>query len=125
MPDEGMGMNTLNVVEESIYLKDIYKNYESDYKFHLDHYFRNLYRILVFTDKSKLVSTKKYYTNIIRSQLSNYELILIFYYSIASYDSKDLKNMIEKYQILKDLPFEFILNSKHLEMIAGKAITKV
>ena len=47
----------------------------------LDHYFRYLYRILVYIDQSELIDEdKKYeYAAILRAQLSDYELLILFF----------------------------------------------
>ena len=55
---------------------------------HIDyfsHYFRNLYHIFKFLDESDLVSEKekRVYSKFVRSQLSDIELVCIFYNSIS------------------------------------------
>lgn len=49
------------------------------------HYFRNLYHILVFIDTSNLIDDKerKRYAKIVRSQLSEEELVALFYNSLT------------------------------------------
>lgn len=57
------------------YFQIFYKKHKSD----LGHYFRTIYVILNIVRSNKL-KKKKPYTNIFRSQLSNFELLMIFYY---------------------------------------------
>lgn len=74
----------------------------------LDHYFRNLYRIIKFVDgqDEKLLNKKdkyNYIANSVRSNLSEYELIMVFYncLTIAGYDK--FKPLIEQYTLFKNI----------------------
>jgi len=69
----------------------------------LGHYFRNLYNIIKFIENSD-VNNKKFYTNIVRAQLSNGELILIFFNCITELGEKKFKPLVEKYSLLKNMP---------------------
>ncbi|GAA5445406.1 hypothetical protein Misp06_03609 [Microbulbifer sp. NBRC 101763] len=66
------------------------------------HYFRSLYNIFKFIDSSK-TKDKKFYTNIIRAQLSGQELLILFYNCIYLENNK-FKPLIEKYALLKHIP---------------------
>lgn len=71
----------------------------------LDHYFRYLYRILVYIDQSKLISEEeKYdYAAILRAQLSEYELLILFFNGL-SYDGKHkAKPLFEKYSLFNNI----------------------
>lgn len=59
------------------------------------HYFRNLYHILVFIDTSDLIDNKerKRYAKIVRSQLSEEELVALFYNSLTSIELPGRENM--------------------------------
>lgn len=70
-----------------------------------DHYFRYLYRILKFIDETELIDDdQKYrYSSIFRAQLSEYELVLIYYNGLSSVGKDKLKPLLEKYSILKNI----------------------
>lgn len=76
------------------------------------HYFRHLYNIVKFVDESEEKylggKRKKFYTNLIRAQLSNYELLLLFYNSLSEHGEK-FKPLIEKYSILNNIPFDKLI----------------
>lgn len=99
--------------------KEIMKGYEiiwTKYSNELSHYFRLLYNIIKFVDNAE-IENKKFYTNIIRAQLSVPELFLLFYNCIFFSDLK-LKPLVEKYSILKHLdhealPMKFDLSFYH------------
>jgi hypothetical protein len=80
------------------------KAYELFYDRHHDtlgHYFRTLYHLFTFIDKSILKEEDKaIYANIARAQLSTYELCLLFYNG-ASKHGERFKPLLEKYGILK------------------------
>lgn len=79
----------------------------------LGHYFRNLYHIIKFIDKSD-IEKKKTYTNFVRAQLSSHELTLIFYNCLADYGSEKFKPLIEKYAMLKNMNTDLVFNPEHL-----------
>lgn len=84
---------------------DFYQEHQSD----LGHFFRSIYYILKFVDESDL-SNKKFYTDLLRAQLSTFETALLFYHAASSLDQEHLKPLIERYSILKDLCFDELLH---------------
>lgn len=79
--------------------------YEIALKGILDHYFRYLYRILKFIDETDLIDAEqKYrYASMFRAQLSEFELVLIYYNGVSQMGSEKLKPLLEKYSILKNI----------------------
>lgn len=75
-------------------------------------YFRTLYRIYDLIDNSKLdEDQKRNYLKIVRAQLTDSELFFIRYNS-TSYNGKNFKSYVNKYNILKHLPFFELLEFK-------------
>jgi hypothetical protein len=68
----------------------------------LGHYFRNLYHIVKFVDNAN-IKNKKEYTNILRAQLSKYELLLLYFNCLSRYGSEKFKPLVEKYSLLKNI----------------------
>lgn len=106
-----------------------YESVQTDF----GHYFRNLYRIIKLVDETefhsyleldidfnndnhKLVYAKanfksRYkYTSIIRSQLSDYELLWLFYNCLSVNGNEKFKPYIEKYSLLKNIPLTKLHN---------------
>lgn len=76
-----------------------------------DHYFRLLYRILKFVKTSPLITRfedEYEYTSILRSTLSRYELVWL-YYNGLTYGKNKLKPLIERYAMLKNLRKDFLV----------------
>lgn len=90
-------------------------------------YFRNLYGLIEFVDERELLSTKEKYEYIIllRSQLSDFELALLFYSCISKDDSKKLKSLIEKYALFSDLPNGILISEEHREFYEPEAFERV
>ncbi|WBS00697.1 putative phage abortive infection protein [Pseudoduganella sp. SL102] len=65
------------------------------------HYFTLLYNIFKFLDNSDIPNSD-FYAKIVRAQLSNAEVALLFYNGLAARGSK-FKKYIEKYSLLKSL----------------------
>lgn len=76
----------------------------------LDHYFRYLYRILKHIDESKLLDKldnpkkeREYYAHLLRAQLSNYELKMLFYNGLLGENPNTIKILIERYAMFNNL----------------------
>lgn len=99
--------------------KAIYDNYQAFITFHghlINHYFRNLYHIYKYIDKSDLIGDKQrmFYASIVRAQLSTVELGLIFYNSlIDGYGKPEFKQLVKKYYILKNMDDSYLFNEDH------------
>lgn len=116
----------------------INENYKQHYnKAHTDfgHYFRNLYRMIKlvhFTDfyydaknidKYDIYRIKYKYTSIIRAQLSDYELLWLFYNCLSDYGREKFKPLIEEYCIFKNLPINLLASSTHKKLYSEGAFT--
>ncbi|WP_372520982.1 putative phage abortive infection protein [Candidatus Ruminimicrobiellum ovillum] len=97
----------------------------------LDHYFRHIYRIVKFVDKTdfsfcldekdknkneeeknnKIENEKYEYISILRAALSPYEFVLLFYNGLG-YDK--MKDFIEHYKILDNLRIELLCNKNDI-----------
>lgn len=89
--------------------------YLTFYKEHgslLGHYFRFLYNTVKFVDRSS-VTDKKFYTNLVRAQLSDYELVILFYNCLSEYGREKFKPLIEDYGLLKHVSDSLLLGSSH------------
>jgi hypothetical protein len=65
------------------------------------HYFRSLFHVLRFITEAE-IDHKWPYILLVRSQLSNAELTLLFFYGLTS-DGRGLKTYIERYHLLRGL----------------------
>lgn len=86
-----------------------------------DHYFRHLYTILRYIDDGDFLDAeadsikKRYeYARILRSTLSDYELVWIFYNGLSIFGCEKFKPLIEKYSLLKNLRVELLGYSNEL-----------
>ena len=72
-----------------------------------DSYFRHLYRIYKYIDESPLIDdSERYdYSSIVRAQLSEYELLVLFYNALTINDNGEFKfkRLIEKYAIFNNI----------------------
>ena len=88
-----------------------------------DHYFRHLYRIFKYVDTSDLIpSNERYeYACIVRSQLSDYELVMLFYNCLTSNGRAKFKPLIEKYSIFNNLREDLLAKKEHKKEYSEKA----
>jgi hypothetical protein len=101
-----------NDLEELSFIKKVYDEYYEKHQSDLGHYFRNLYHIFKFIKNSE-VENKQMYTSLVRAQLSNDELFLLFYNGLSDMGKK-FKPLIEEFKILKTLnPKSLIDMEKH------------
>lgn len=89
----------------------------------LDHYFRHLYRIFKFVyDNHFLSEEEKYnYSSIIRSQLSDFELVILFYNCLSDNGCEKFKPLIEEYAVFNNLRFELLVDENDIMCYADGA----
>jgi hypothetical protein len=70
----------------------------------LHNYMRILYQMFRLVDSAQVeVKEKEFYSDVIRAQTTQSELVLIFYNCLSSYGKEDFKPLVEKYALLKHL----------------------
>lgn len=84
-------------------LIEVYDHYFHIHHSDLSHYFRNLFHIVKFVERSPVAKKEKFeYLRMLRAQLSNYELLLIAYNGLHDY-GKEFFPLIEKFELIKSL----------------------
>lgn len=109
-----LDVNRFDGLFKNLKLKDkeigceMYSDFSSKYP-SLGSYYRQLYRIIKFVDESKLNDCEKYqYVSFLRSQLSDSQLMLLFYNCTLGNGVDKFKPLVEKWVLLKNLPKELI-----------------
>lgn len=117
------------------WINEKYEELFDKYQSQVGHYFRNLYNVVKFVDQEsdflQDYEDKKYYTNLIRAQLSRDELGLLFYNCLSDRGAK-FKVLVEKYALLEDMDFKklvekygdyskAIINEEHKSLYAESA----
>lgn len=81
----------------------------------LGHYFRAVYQCLKLIDSSLLCHyQKKEYANMLRAQMSKYELELLFYNCISKLGCDKFRPLLEKYEFFEHLSSDFNINKEYL-----------
>lgn len=87
----------------------------------LGHYFRFLYNVFKFISESELdAKYKRKYANLVRAQLSNYELLMLFYNCMSTHGGNFEKYAIE-FSLFDNMPLSELLNKRHFILIDRKA----
>ena len=84
-------------------LDAVYDEFYEVYGTPLGPYFRVLYNIVKFIDVSDL-HDRKFYSNLVRAQLSSVEVKLIFYSCLTNRGLNKFKPLVERYALLKAIP---------------------
>ena len=101
-----------------------YSNIKATTRF--DHCFRHLYRIYKYVDTSDLITEEERYDYacIIRSQLSDYELVMLFYNCLTTNGREKFKPLIEKYTIFNNLRTELLANNQDVNAYSTIAFNR-
>lgn len=100
--------------------KKIYAAYFISHEQELGHYFRLLYNIIKLIKSTPNID-KKFYTNIVRAQLSSAELMLLFYNCISELGDKKFKPLVEEFSLLKTIPRTTLPNKNLLHFYSESA----
>jgi len=92
------------------------------HRHNLSHYLRFLYNIFKYIDTADLpVDLKRKYAHIVRAQLSDYELLILFYNCLHKNGSERFKPLVERYSIFNNLPEDLLLNATHRHFYSSGA----
>ncbi|HGU9822323.1 TPA: putative phage abortive infection protein [Enterobacter cancerogenus] len=104
----------LDVQQASLLMSNEYRIYFKNRAQNLSHYFRYVYNMFKFIHESELCNVdKKKYANILRAQLSNYELLMLFYNANFVHGKKFIV-YVNSYAIMDNLPVEKLIYKKHV-----------
>jgi uncharacterized membrane protein len=95
----------------------IYDEMQSD----LGHYFRVLYNIFRYIDQSEFADG--IYAKILRAQLSNQELLIIFYNN-ATQRGKAFAALAERFELYDNLDIKGLLRPEHIELASRESFGK-
>ena len=111
---DGMYVGVKNIIAKSGL-----KGYEQSFlPANFDHYFRNMYRIVKYVDETDVFDDlqeeerekRKYeYVAILRSTLSRYELVWLFYNTLSEYGREKFKPLVEKYALLNNVRVDLLV----------------
>lgn len=114
------------------YVKIYLEHYE-DAQTDFGHYFRNLYRMIKLVDQTdffyntaivsenEIYKIKYRYTCIIRAQISDYELLWLFYNCLTENGIEKFKPYIEQFSFLKNIPKDLIADRSHVSLYDNSA----
>lgn len=111
--------------KNNIDIKTLYNNFYKEYNEIVGHYFRNIYHILKFIEKQtdENLIDKKFYSNLLRAQLSNRELALLLINALSIHGSSKLLPLLIKFEFMEPLPITLIDNL-YLKKIAILCLAK-
>ena len=104
-----------------IVVGDNYNRVFSNYQSYVGHYFWHLYNVVNFVDQSdEEVEAKKFYTDLIRGQLSNNELGILFCLGLSDRGS-EFKGLVEKYGLFENITSDVLIDEEHRTLYAASA----
>jgi Putative phage abortive infection protein len=95
--------NLLNATDNFERVASTYNDFYREYEAVLGHYFRMLYNIIKLVHRAEGID-KRFYTNLVRAQLSSAELKLLFYNCLMRWGAEKFKPLVELYSLLKTVP---------------------
>jgi hypothetical protein len=107
-------------ISEMERIEDAYQTFWTRSNDKLSHYFRFLYRTIRFVEESN-TKDKQLYASIIISQLSDQELILLYYNCLSSNGIKKFKPLAEKYALFDNLPVDILFEESHMYLYESSA----
>ncbi|WP_299771081.1 putative phage abortive infection protein [uncultured Tateyamaria sp.] len=99
-------------------LEVAYHRFWLDHQSELGHYFRFLYRAFILVRDNP--SRKEYHGKLLRSQLSDQELLMIFYNSLSE-QGENFKLIAEEFQLYDNLPTVKLLETSHAQLVSHES----
>jgi hypothetical protein len=83
---------------------EAYASFYEEHQESLGHYFRNLYHLVKFVDRSSVdAKDKEFYTHLVRAQMSSDELLLLFYNCHSSFGRRKFYPLVERYALVENM----------------------
>ncbi len=118
--------NTSSTSEELTLSLSAWESVWLRHRHNLGHYLRFIYNIFRYVDEAQIPEVaKRKYSRIIRSQLSDYELLILFYNCLHQNGIERFKPLVEKYALFNNLPIELLLAEEHVAFYATTAFETV
>ena len=95
--------------------EELYAQWRTD----LGHYFRSLYNLIKFVKAAK-VSDPRLYTNLVRAQMSDQEVLILFYNCLTQRGVK-FQPLVEEFALLKHLNPDDLCDPNHAKLYAKPA----
>lgn len=111
---------TMSLEDQLLVINHVYEKLFIRYQADLGHYFRTLYNLVKFVDM-KQPEDVNYYSRLIRSQLSTFEHLLLFYNCLSTYGKVKFKPFLIKYSMLDNLPLGELLDPQHKSLYDEQA----
>ncbi|MCU7782279.1 putative phage abortive infection protein [Lelliottia amnigena] len=105
---------TFSLEKEKSTLSKSFEFYFRGRSGNFSHYFRYVYNMFKFIDCADIDDEdKKKYAKILRSQISNYELLILFYNGNGPHGEK-FKHYINEYSLFDNLPIDKLISDVHV-----------
>jgi hypothetical protein len=85
--------------------RTVYDDFYNLYGGQVGHYFRNMFHILSFLQDPNQPERAKF-IQIYRSQLSRYEIAILFYNCLSSYSQSEFNDIVERHDFLKGVHYQ-------------------
>jgi Putative phage abortive infection protein len=102
-------------------ISDAYDIFYDRYQTELGHYFRILYNIFRYIDESEF--SDGIYAKILRAQLSNQEMLIMFYNN-NSERGKPFARLAERFELYDNMDTEWLFHPEHIELASRKSFGK-
>jgi len=106
--------------DEKLKTEQSYNIFYDSLQVELAHYFRYLFNIFKFIHNSE-ISNKRFYSNLIRAQLSNHELVILFYNCLSEHGKERFLPLAIEYAMFNNLPESLLLDKSHKSWLPDEA----
>jgi hypothetical protein len=108
-----------NIENEQEYVGLLYLKFFRGSNSNLGHFFRYIHNTIKFTiEKREEYGDEEGYINLIQSQLTNHQLLVMFYNCISSISlsrkgEPKIKNWLDKYEVFQNVPVDLLIRPFH------------
>ncbi|WP_299947147.1 putative phage abortive infection protein [uncultured Microbulbifer sp.] len=95
-----------------------YKEFYNKHQGELGHYFRFLYNIYKFIDNAE-IDNPAFYANLVKAQVSNYELVILFYNCFSRHGKEKFLPLAKKYNLFDNMPSNILLLEAHITWLSA------
>ncbi len=102
-------------LSDRVRVQEAYQAFYEENQAEIGHYFRSLYNIIKLVKNSDL-EDRRLYTNLVRAQLSSYELLLLFYNCLSELGREKLTPLSKEFDLFKHLRAKMLIDPTHASL---------
>jgi hypothetical protein len=110
--------------DERDVVNELYDYFHESNSSEFSHYYSTIETIIDYVVEKKKIESVGAYINILKSQLSDYEKVFLFYFGLSKHSTREFKAKMEHVGLLEQFPDKYVFSRKHKKFYDERAFER-